>query len=298
MNLLKAFRKPEYIFRPQQVFIKIGRTIRPTKNTFEDVTLPWGARLRISPQEHIGARIWHRGVFDLATLEAISRLVDPGDVAADIGANIGQMTTLMSRSVGKRGKVISFDPHPAVFSVLSENVSRLKASAENGEVVLHNVALSDRAGEAMLDLGEGWATNNGLARLADSGTANARTLPVRIMTLDEAVGPQTKVGFCKMDVEGHELKVLAGAATLLKERRIRDILFEDLGPYPSSVQEHLAAHGFTLFALLERVSRPLLDENWRQPNFDGDLEGADFLATLEPDRAKERFRRSGWTVLS
>ena len=298
MNLLKVFRKPEYVFRPQQVFIKLGRTIRPTKNTFEDVTLPWGARLRISPQEHIGARIWHRGVFDVATLEAISRLVDRGDVAVDIGANIGQMTTLMSRCVGQGGKVISFDPHPDVFAVLSENVSRLKASGENGEVALHNVALSDRAGEAMLDLGEGWTTNNGLARLAESGCAKGRVLQVKIMTLDEAVGPETKIGFCKMDVEGHELKVLAGAVRLLKEKRVRDILFEDLGPYPSAVQEHLVANGFTLFALIERVSRPLLDENWRNPSFDGELEGADFLATLEPARAKERFQRSGWTVLS
>lgn len=297
MNLLKAFRKPEYVFRPQQVFIKIGRTVRPSRNTFEDVMLPWGARLRICPNEHIGARIWHRGVFDLATLEAISRLVDPGDVAVDIGANIGQMTTLMSRCVGKNGQVFAFDPHPDVFRVLSENASRLKASEENGTVLLHNVALSDQEGEALLDLGEGWATNNGLARLAEHGKQGGNVLPVKIATLDQVVGPKTKVGFCKLDVEGHELKVLAGASTLLKEKRIRDILFEDLGPYPSAVQEHLASLGFTLFALVEKINRPVLDENWRKPSFDGDLEGADFLATLEPDRARDRFKRSGWTVL-
>jgi FkbM family methyltransferase len=297
MNLLKAFRKPEYVFRPQQVFIKIGRTVRPSKNTFEDVTLPWGAKLRICPNEHIGARIWHRGVFDLATLEAISRLVDPGDVAVDIGANIGQMTTLMSRCVGKSGRVFAFDPHPDVFRILSENVSRLKAGGENGEVLLHNVALSNQEGEAFLDLGEGWATNNGLARLAENGKQGGKVLPVRIATLDRVVGPETKVGFCKLDVEGHELKVLAGASTLLERKRIRDILFEDLGPYPSAVQEHLAGMGFTLFALVEKINRPILDENWRQPSFDGDLEGADFLATLEPERARERFKRSGWSVL-
>ena len=298
MNLLKAFQKPEYVYRPRQVFIKIHRTVRPTRNTFEDVTLPWGARLRICPGEHIGSRIWHRGVFDVATLEAIARLVDPGDTTLDIGANIGQMTTLMSQRAGRNGRVLAFDPHPAVFTVLSENAERLKRDPVNGAVLLHNIALSDSEGEALLDAGDGWARNHGLAKLADEHAAGAHLLTVKVSTLDRMVPAGEKVGLCKLDVEGHEIKVLNGAANLLKERRIRDILFEDLGPYPSAVQEHLAAAGFTLFALIEKINRPLLDANWRKPSFDGDLEGADFLATIDPERALKRFQPSGWTVLS
>ena len=302
MNLLKAFKKPEYVFRPLQVFIKIGRTVRPTQHQFEDVTLPWGAKLRISPNEHTGARIWHRGVFDLVTLEAIARLVDPGDTTLDIGANIGQMTTLMSHRAGPRGKVISFDPHPQVFKVLSENVQRLESNPANAPVELHNLALSDREGEAQLDLGSGWAQNNGLARLADPNAATAANtanfLKVTVTTLDRLIGPTQKIAFCKLDVEGHEMKVLQGATALLEQHRIRDILFEDLGPYPSEVQEHIVARGYTLFALDGRLNRPVLDPNWKNPQFDGELEGADFLATLEPNRAKERLAPSGWTVLN
>lgn len=299
MNLFKVFKKPEYVFRPRQVFIKLGRTVRPTQQPFEDVTLPWGATLRICPNEHIGSRIWHRGVFDLVTLEAIARLVDNGDTALDIGANIGQMTTLMSRCAGPRGRVFAFDPHPEVFTLLSENASRLKADPNNAGVVLHNLALSDREGEASLDLGSGWAGNHGLARLADGGgSSGSKVLQVRVSTLDRIIGPAAQVGFCKLDVEGHEMGVLRGAAALLREHRIRDILFEDLGPYPSSVQQHLADAGYTLFALDGRINRPVLDPNWQNPDFDGDLEGADFLATLMPDRAVERFKKSGWSVLA
>jgi FkbM family methyltransferase len=272
--------------------------MRPTQAQFKDVVLPWGARLKICPNEHIGARIWHRGVFDLVTLEAIARLVDPGETTLDIGANIGQMTTLMSRCAGPTGRVIAFDPHPEVFSLLTENVRRLKSNPENAEVVLHNLALSDTEGEATLDLGDGWAGNHGLARLADGKATGTNLLQVKVNTVDLLLGQDARVGLCKLDVEGHEMKVLSGATALLKERRIRDILFEDLGPYPSVVQKHLAELGFHLFALDGKLNRPILDRNWQQPQFDGELEGADFLATMEPARAVERFARSGWTVLS
>ena len=299
MNFLKAFKKPEYVYRPRQVFLKLGRTLRPTREIFEDVTLPWGATIRICPNEHIGSRIWHRGVFDLVTLEAIARLIDPGDNALDIGANIGQMATLMSRCAGPSGKVTVFDPHPEVFKLLSENIGRLKQNPKNAEVVLHNIALSDHEGEALLDMGSSWKSNQGLARLADSnGGAHSNLLPVCISTLDRIIGPNAKIGFCKLDVEGHELKVLRGASQALREHRIRDIVFEDLGPYPTAVQQHFADLGYTLFALDGRLNRPVLSSNWQNPKFDGDLEGADFLATLDPARASKRFEPSGWSVLA
>src|SRR3569623_794508 len=115
MNLLKLFKQPEYFFRPRQVALKLGRTVRAHRE-FEDVTLPWGATMRIRPGEHIGSRIWHRGVFDLVVLEAIARLIEPGESALDIGANIGQMTNLMSHRVGPKGRGLSFEPHPGVFA--------------------------------------------------------------------------------------------------------------------------------------------------------------------------------------
>jgi FkbM family methyltransferase len=295
MNLLKLFKQPEYFFRPHQVVLKLGRTVRAHRE-FEDVTLPWGATMRIRPGEHIGSRIWHRGVFDLVVLEAIARLIEPGESALDIGANIGQMTNLMSHRVGPKGRVFSFEPHPGVFAQLSENVGRLKQRAGCGEVLLHNLALSDFEGTARLNVGENWGRNQGLARLASKEDSADEGFEVRVTTLDKVVG-SARFGLCKLDVEGHELKVLGGATALLRERRLRDIIFEDLGPYPGPVQQRLLDSGFTLFSLQGRLGRPVLNPNWSQPEFDGDMEGADFLATLEPDRAVSRFKAGGWVAL-
>jgi FkbM family methyltransferase len=295
MNLLKLFKQPEYFFRPHQVVLKLGRTVRAHRE-FEDVTLPWGATMRIRPGEHIGSRIWHRGVFDLVVLEAIARLIEPGESALDIGANIGQMTNLMSHRAGGKGRVLSFEPHPAIFAQLSENVGRLKQRPDCAPVLLHNLALSDFEGTARLSVGEGWGRNQGLARLTlDEG--GEATFEVPVTTLDKVVGSSARFGLCKLDVEGHELKVLHGAKGVLGGGRLRDIIFEDLGPYPGPVQQHLMDNGFTLFSLEGRLGRPVLNADWANPRFDGDMEGADFLATLEPERAISRFKAGGWVAL-
>src|ERR1051326_2845902 len=95
MNLVKLFRHPEYLYRPSQVMLRLKRSLLPRPSVSADVKLPWGVSLRVRPEEYIGSIIWHRGVFDLVVLEALSRLIEPGETALDIGANIGQMTTLM-----------------------------------------------------------------------------------------------------------------------------------------------------------------------------------------------------------
>ena len=53
--------------------------------------------------------------FDLISCEAIWRLLDEGELALDVGANIGYMTSLMAARLGKNGRVIAFEPHPVLF---------------------------------------------------------------------------------------------------------------------------------------------------------------------------------------
>src|SRR5947209_7577708 len=101
MNILKLFSQPEYIHRPRQILTRLRRVLQPLDGEPKDVKMPWGATLRVRPGEYIGSIIWHRGVFDLIVLETIARLLEPAELALDIGSNIGQMSTLMSCKVGR-----------------------------------------------------------------------------------------------------------------------------------------------------------------------------------------------------
>ena len=67
------------------------------------------------------------------------RLISPGDTVLDIGANIGQYTRFMSHCVGPTGHVYAFEPIPATFDFLSNNVRELGL----GNVEPLNFALSD-----------------------------------------------------------------------------------------------------------------------------------------------------------
>lgn len=140
--------------------------------------------------------------------------------ALDVGANRGQFAKHL-RDRGFIGLIHSFEPLDAPFAELAAMAAR------DGRQVAHRLALSDKAGEAEIFVGENDQTSS-LQRVgvADggSGIADAHRVAgsVRIQTdrLDlfcarERIDPST--AFLKLDVQGHEMTVLAGAGDLLAE---------------------------------------------------------------------------------
>lgn len=299
MNLLKSLTNPAYVLQPRRVVQRAKRVVsKRGPAQLETVVLPWGAKLRVCPAEVMGGILYAYGIFDLIVCEAICRLLDPAETAVDIGANIGQMTSLMRHRAGAAGRVIAFEPHPQLFAELQHNVTALQPSRGAAPVDLHNFALSDVAGESLLDVGPAWAFNRGVSRLT-SDPASSSNPKVKVVTkvLDRMLEGTPAVGVCKMDVEGHELSVLKGASRLLQSRRVRDIIFEDLDAYPSKVHRLLQEAGFTLFSLHTALLKPRLAPAEQRLPFRLDLDGPNYLATLDPERAARRFSSFGWQAL-
>jgi FkbM family methyltransferase len=267
---LASVLKPEYVFRPKQLFSRM----RAPRG--RDVRLPWGPVISCDPAEAIGRAIHKLGVYDLPVTEALWRLTDPGDLALDVGANIGYMTAVLS---ARAQCVIAFEPHPAVFKELQANASR-----GSSHVRLHQSALTDRAGVVTLSEGEHFKNNRGVAKIVEGA---GLTVPAR--RLDSLV---TRADVMKIDVEGHEMSALKGAGELIGT--IRDIVFEEHGDLPSPVTLYLQSRGYYLFALTHTLFGPLLSKghpanhSWRPRNY---------LATLEPERASQRFKPRGWQCL-
>lgn len=298
MNPLKLFTMPQYFFRPRQILRRLKQSFSGPPPEFSQVELPWGDLITIRPKETIGALIYYYGVFDLVVTEAICRLLDESEIAIDIGANIGQMTSLMRHQAGRKGRVVSVEPHPELFADLTRLVGQTTLASHVAPVESHQVALSDQEGEAFLDVGPHWEENRGLSKVVAKADSKAsRTLKVRLTTLDKLLNGTAQVGLCKIDVEGHELNVFRGAARLLKERRIRDVVFEDFGKYPNNLHRMFLEHGFSLFSLHSTLLKPLLRPVSSTPPLFDEKDGENYLATLEPDRARERFQPLGWRVL-
>jgi FkbM family methyltransferase len=89
------------------------------------------------------------GVYDLVLSEAIYRLLDPGELAVDAGASIGYTVSIMATRLRPSGHVLAFEPNPRAFALLEANVARWPQEPI-AAVVLHQVALSDHSGGAVL----------------------------------------------------------------------------------------------------------------------------------------------------
>jgi len=128
-------------------------------------------------------------------------IVEPklGDIVFDIGAYVGDTALWFSKAVGPQGKVYAFEPEPSNFAKLKANLERNKVT----NVIPLQLALSETEGEMQV------ASAAGSSVITQAGTG----LSVKVTTIDKFVEANKlpRVDFIKMDVEGHELKVLKGA---------------------------------------------------------------------------------------
>lgn len=294
LNPIKFITTPEYLFHPRQALRRFRRLWRPQPPQ-ELIRLPWGAVVLAHTGENIGQALYYYGIFDKVVPEAIARLLDPGEGGVEIGANIGQNCSIMARAAGPRGHVLAFEPHPEIVLELRQNVSRWNTK-QYAPVQVEQVALGESESEAFLDYGPEFATNRGTASLragAEGGSSGTR---VRVRRLDSYLDEALSVGVCKIDVEGHELGVLRGAAAALKRGAIRDIVFEDFNPQPSAVTTLLQQYGYEVFHLRESWLKPLLMP-YAESETPGQPRTHNYLATLDPERTRQRFQRGGWKCL-
>ena len=144
-------------------------------------------------------------------------LVRPGDVAVDVGAHIGFFTISLADAVGSGGFVHAFEPLPRNADLLERSIAE---SRYGDRVSLVRAAVSDRAGEIPL-LFAAETLNTGGAFISDRVTPDERGLAtLRVPTLrldDQAL--RRPVRLIKMDVEGAEPLVVAGARRLLAADR-------------------------------------------------------------------------------
>ena len=281
---------PEYFYHPRHALRRFRRMWH-TEQPRELVRLPWGAELLVHTGETIGHGLYYYGIFDKVVPEAIERLLDAGEVGIEVGANIGQNCSLMARKAGAFGRVIAFEPHPEIVAELRHNAerwNRLRFAVPQ----IESVALGHTEGEAFLEIRPEFATNRGVASLRSDASPELSLVKVKVARLDDYLGADTQVAVCKIDVEGHELDVLNGAAVALRRRGIRDIIFEDFAQQPSQVTALLYNYGYEVFRLDGGWLKPRLSAVTAPPP--NEQLGHNYLATLDPVRTCARYGPIGW----
>ncbi|MDP1838059.1 MAG: FkbM family methyltransferase [Reyranella sp.] len=158
------------------------------------------------------------GSFEPNEFNFLDRLLKPGMVFVDVGANDGYYTLFAARRVGPEGRVVSVEPSSRERGHLERNIARNGI----GNVTIVPAALGAAAGHADLHLAHGVHTgHNTLGQFAHDDVVPARVERVPLETLDAVV---TRLGLprvdvVKIDVEGGEANVIAGARAMLAAMR-------------------------------------------------------------------------------
>ena len=181
-----------------------------------------GCEIAAPLDDYVGRLTYYFGDLDRKITWACSRLVRPGDVVLDIGANIGLVTFILSSIVGSEGLVHAFEPNPEMCLLIEQAIAR--NSVKN--IVLHHVALGAKDGDLTLYVPSGNAGAASLITARQVPDSKTMIVPVHTLSSIMADQPIDHIRLVKLDVEGFEPEVLRGAAELFARRPPDTILFE------------------------------------------------------------------------
>lgn len=131
-----------------------------------------------------------------------------GDIVLDLGTYVGCFTIIASKLVGSKGKVISLEPDATSYRKLLANIELNKLK----NVIAINKGVFDKPGKKKFFA----RTSRGSSFVFANDHLASKEIDVT--TIDALVKELklSKIYFIKMDVEGSELYVLAGAKNTLK----------------------------------------------------------------------------------
>lgn len=184
------------------------------------------------------------GYWEMWVTEALVSLVRPGMVVADIGANLGYYALLLADLVGDAGMVHAFEPNPRMACLLNRSISM---NGFSSRIALHQVALgSENSGEVALLVPPGDPKNGHIVPIDAGLPLDAARVPLARL---DGRADWANIEFAKIDVEGAEQIVWAGAQGLLDNGMLKTVLLEftpDRYADPAEFVRALTKPGFSL----------------------------------------------------
>ena len=183
--------------------------------------------------------------------QQLAQYVAPGTTVLDVGANIGFFTLKFGRWVSSTGRVIAIEPEPANCRALEQQI---RSAGLTDTVDIIQAAASDVRGKLFLTLNP---DNPADHRIGSSG------ILVESVMVDDLLSARNwpAVSFLKIDVQGAERRVLAGAVETLKRCRphifieLDDEALRTAGSSRDEVIDVLTAYGYQMYALSSRGAR-------------------------------------------
>ena len=218
-----------------------------------------GGRALVPSNDYVARAMLYIGDLDRKISRLIDAALQPGDVALDIGANLGLVSLRMADRVGPEGIVHAFEPSPRLAPYLAATLAANPAL----NITHHPIALGRERSVLPLSIPSG---NAGAATLRQDGPKGGRRagnevidVPIHVLADYAAEIGLDRVDFVKIDVEGFEAEVLTGAASLFDRLQPKVIVLEEHAPAkPDDLPPALlllAGLGYDLYALSKSLFR-------------------------------------------
>lgn len=215
------------------------------------------------------------GEYSEGEVEIMRLALRPGDVAVEVGANVGALTVPLANIVGPSGRVIAFEPQPRIHRLLQRNL------ADNGITWADARFTAAGRGPSLAYIREpdyDEEDNFGGVEICEWFPS---ALPVPMQTVDYYDLPRLRL--LKIDAEGSELDVLLGAERTIE--RCRPIIYVecDRKGRLKLLARHLAARDYRMWWHLPLMYQP--DNFFRNPDA-GAFEGMISMNVLAVPRAE------------
>ncbi|UYZ65185.1 FkbM family methyltransferase [Hymenobacter weizhouensis] len=154
----------------------------------------------------------------LANVEFFRKFLREGDLAIDIGANIGHTTVPLALLTGPSGLTLGFDPNPYVFEILAENT---KLNPGKITIAAHNFAITETDGEFYYNSSEA-SFNNGGISTEKNNKHGKYSLSTKIKGVNLHAFLQAnhadkldRLKLVKIDTEGYDKEIIKSISGLL-----------------------------------------------------------------------------------
>jgi FkbM family methyltransferase len=254
-----------------------------------DTKIDFGVRIRLHFDSEL-SRLIYLDDFEPTERKFLKAYLTPGDFFVDVGANIGLFSLIAAQLVGPSGRVFAFEPTRQIYDRLTNNV-RLNHFQH---ISCLRLALSDRVGHQSLFVSEdGFDAWNSFARpVAGQSFGHER---VECETLDHFVVEHDLLGritMMKLDVEGWETRVLAGAKQTLSRKdaplllvEFTDAVATSAGSSCKMLYNMLEDFGYRTF-IYDPQRRELIHDPLRES-----YPYVNLLAVKRPEEANLRLRK-------
>lgn len=196
------------------------------------------------------------GSYGLLIIDAMKRLMKPGDVFLDVGANVGYLSAFAAGIVGKRGQVHCFEPVPAYF----DRLERLVELNPEHSILANCKAAGEEPGSCTIYVTREPGQNT-MVLAYKSGPEVISTLKVPVVRLDSYLAERNinSISLVKIDAEGYELPILKGLRGFFDRSKQRPAIICEIAPraYPllgrkiSELSDYMSSYGYGAYDLID-----------------------------------------------